>query len=47
MNLVAKEYVAAPLVFLRRRYSARGGLCGLRLASALKSAVCDDGRGKA
>jgi hypothetical protein len=27
--------------------SARRDLCGLRLASALKSAVCDDGRGKA
>jgi hypothetical protein len=27
--------------------SARSDLCGLRLASALKSAVCDDGRGKA
>jgi hypothetical protein len=26
---------------------ARTDLCGLRLASALKSAVCDDGRGKA
>src|SRR6266404_379931 len=26
--------------------SARSDLCGLRLASALKSAVCDDGRGK-
>jgi len=27
--------------------AARTVLCGLRLASALKSAVCDDGRGKA
>ena len=27
--------------------AARVDLCGLRLASALKSAVCDDGRGKA
>jgi hypothetical protein len=27
--------------------NARRDLCGLRLASALKSAVCDDGRGKA
>src|SRR6266849_437874 len=27
--------------------AARTDLCGLRLASALKSAVCDDGRGKA
>jgi hypothetical protein len=27
--------------------SARSDLCGLRLGSALKSAVCDDGRGKA
>jgi hypothetical protein len=27
--------------------SARRDLSGLRLASALKSAVCDDGRGKA
>jgi len=27
--------------------AARTALCGLRLASALKSAVCDDGRGKA
>jgi len=27
--------------------AARTDLCGLRLASALKSAVCNDGRGKA
>jgi len=31
----------------RSRKAARTDLGGLRLASALKSAVCDDGRGKA
>jgi hypothetical protein len=49
-----QNYTPAALSPLRRQNPreepgalARRDLCGLRLASALKSAVCDDGRGKA
>jgi hypothetical protein len=50
-NAVVKDAVRAadvrPEGGARCVSSARRDLCGWRLASALKSAVCDDGRGKA